>query len=222
MKCQNRKFLKLLSILILIFILYGGCASEQNYLVNLSFVKEAIINYHESGEYDRDVNKAIEIAKKEFSKIAPAKNSAVVFDVDATALSDYKFNKEWDFGYIPKDYDTWIDSANAPAVPGVLDFYKYLIGRGFKIIFLTGRKDYQYYATMENLIKVGYEKFDTLIVKDKNYYDSLAVKYKSEKRTELTAKGYNIVGAIGDQWSDLEGPYHGIQVKIPDYQYYIE
>jgi hypothetical protein len=75
---------------------------------------------------------------------------------------------------------------------------------------------------MENLIKVGYDKLDTLIVKDKKYYDSLAVKYKSDKCTEITAKGFDIVGTVGDQWSDLKGPYHGKQVKIPDYQYYIE
>jgi acid phosphatase len=221
MKYQNKKYLKLLLILILIFILYA-CSSEQNYLVNLSFVKEAIINYHESGEYDRDVNKAIENAKKEFDKITPGKKSTVIFDVDETSISNYQFDKEWDFGYVQKYWDMWVDSAKAPAVPEVFGLYKYLLNKGFRIIFLTGRKDYQYYSTMENLIKVGYEKFDTLIVKDKNYYDSLAVKYKSEKRTELSAKGYHIVGTVGDQWSDLKGPYHGIQVKIPDYQYYIE
>jgi len=48
-----------------------------------------------------------------------------------------------------------------PAIPEVFDLYKYLVNLGFRIILLTGRKDYQYNATMENLIKVGYDKFDT-------------------------------------------------------------
>ena len=221
MDLQQNKYLKIFSI-ILFAISFSACSSEQKYLVNLTFVKNAVINYQEDGGFHRDVTEAVENAKEEFSKITPGEKSAVIFDVDETSLSNYPFNKEWDFGYVQKYWDMWVDSAKAPAVPEVLGLYKYLVNRGFRIIFLTGRKDYQYYATMKNLIKVGYEKFDTLIVKDKNYYGSLAVKYKSDKRTELTAKGYNIVGTVGDQWSDLKGPYHGIQVKIPDYQYYIK
>jgi hypothetical protein len=75
---------------------------------------------------------------------------------------------------------------------------------------------------LKNLDEVGYTEFDTLIVKDKKYYGIAALKFKSDKRTELTEKGYVIAGTVGDQWSDLEGPYHGIQVKIPDYQYFIK
>ena len=221
MGSQKNKYLKILSV-ILFAISFSACSTEQKYLVNLTFVKNAVIHYQENGGFHRDATKAVENAKKEFDKITPGEKSVVIFDVDETSLANYPFDKEWDFGYVQKYWDKWVDSAKAPAVPEVLDLYKYLVKRGFRIIFLTGRKDYQYYATMENLIKVGYEKFDTLIVKDRNYYGSLAVKYKSDKRTELTAKGYNIVGTVGDQWSDLKGPYHGIQVKIPDYQYYIE
>ena len=221
MDFQINKYLKIFSI-IFIAISFSACSTEQKYLVNLTFVKDAVINYQENGGFHRDATEAVENAKREFDKITPGKKTAVIFDVDETSISNYQFDKEWDFGYVQKYWDMWVDSAKAPAVPEVFDLYKYLLNRGFRIIFLTGRKDYQYYATMENLIKVGYEKFDTLIVRDKNYYDSLAINYKAEKRMELIAKGYKIVGTIGDQWSDLEGPYHGIQVKIPDYQYYIE
>jgi len=221
MDSQRKKYLKIFSI-IFFAIAFSACSTEQKYLVNLSFVKNAVIDYQENGGFHRDAAEAVKKAKEEFDKITPDKKSAVIFDVDETSLSNYPFDKEWDFGYVQKYWDMWVDSAKAPAVPEVFELYKYLVNRGFRIIFLTGRKNYQYYATMENLVKVGYEKFDTLIVKDQNYYDSLAVKYKSDKRTELTAKGYDIVGTVGDQWSDLKGPYHGIQVKIPDYQYYIE
>ena len=221
MNSKRNKYLKVLSI-IFFAISFSACTTEQKYLINLTFVKNAIIKYHESGKFDKDVSEITKKAKKEFDKITPTKNSVVIFDVDATALSDYSFNKDWDFGYIPKYYDMWIDSANAKTVPGILALYNYLINRGFKVIFITGRKDYQYDATFKNLKTAGFTQFDTLIVKDKNSYDTPAIKYKSGKRTELTVKGYEIVGTVGDQWSDLEGPYHGIQVKIPDYQYFIE
>ena len=79
-----------------------------------------------------------------------------------------------------------------------------------------------YNSTYQNLVDQGYTRFDTLIVRSSNEYKTTALTYKSQKRTELVKKGYNIVGDIGDQLSDLEGPYHGIQVKIPNYQYIIK
>jgi len=42
------------------------------------------------------------------------------------------------------------------------------------------------------------------------------------KKTELTNQGYEIVGTVGDQWTDLNGPYSGIQIKLPNYLYEIK
>lgn len=217
----KNKYLKIFSI-IFVAISLSACSTEQKYLVNLTFVKHAIMNYHDSGKYDKDVSEVIKKAEKEFDEITPAKNSAVVFDVDETVLSNYKFEKENDFGYVEKYWNMWVDSAKAPAITGVQGLYNYLVKRRFKIIFLTGRKDFQYEVTRKNLIDAGYTKFDTLIVRQKKYYSMTALEYKSDERTQLVKAGYKIDGTVGDQWSDLNGPYHGVQVKIPDYQYFIE
>ncbi len=199
----------------------SGCSSEPAYLVNLSFVKDAVIKYHESGEFHRDAEKAVNEAIAQFDKITPSEKSVVIFDVDETALSNFEFNKEWDFGYVAKYFDMWVDSAKAPPVTEVLQLYNYLIDKNFRVIFLTARKENQYNATYSNLMNAGFTKFDTLIVKDKKYSGISAEIFKSDKRTMLSEKGYIIEGTVGDQWSDLNGGYHGIQVKIPDYQYYI-
>jgi len=216
----RRKELKYFFALLFSIALYS-CAGETNYLVNLKLAKNAVSNYVENGGFHKDALDAVEKAKVEFDKITPDKNSAVIFDVDETALSNYSINKTLDFGYIEKDWDKWIDSAKAPAIPEVMDLYNYLLHKGFKIIFLSGRKYYQRESTTRNLVSAGYIKFDTLIVKSEKYLNQTALKYKSDKRTELENAGYKIVGTVGDQWSDLEGPFHGIQVKIPNYQYFI-
>ena len=80
----------------------------------------------------------------------------------------------------------------------------------------------EYEVTYGNLVKEGYITFDTLITQREHEYKLKAAEFKSAKRTELTEKGYDIIGTVGDQWSDLEGEYHGIQVKIPNYLYLIE
>jgi len=197
-----------------------GCSPTPD-LLNLSIAKDEVINYHNSGKYETETAKVVDEAIEKFNGTASGQNSAVVFDVDETAVTSYDHYRKWDFGYVPKYFDMWVDSAKAPAVPAVLNLYNYLIKKNYKIVFVTGRKEYQYEATYKNLINAGYTKFDTLIVKGEEYSGQTAEKYKSEKRSELAEKGYIISGTVGDQWSDLNGPNHGIQVKIPNYMYII-
>ena len=212
------KLTQFYAFIISVLLFFPSCSSVP---VNLGIAKEEVIKYHASGEYDKDVNNAADNAVNELSKISPAKRDIVVFDIDETSLSNYEYSKKYDFGYVPSLWTEWIKSAKAPAIAGVKKLYDYLISRGFGIVFLTGRKDYEYKATYRNLMNAGYTKFDTLIVRTPNEYKLDALKYKSNVRTALTEHGYKIVGDVGDQYSDLDGPYHGIQVKIPNYQYII-
>ena len=54
-------------------------------------------------------------------------------------------------------------------------------------------------------------------VRSPNETGTTALVYKSKKRTELNAKGYHIYTSIGDQWSDITGPYVGNRTfKVPN------
>ena len=110
----------------------------------------------------------------------------------------------------------------APAIPKVKELYDFLLSKGAKIIFLTGRNFPEYEVTFQNLKNEGYTVFDTLITQIGDEKKMKALEFKSSKRKWLTEQGYEIVGTVGNQWSDLEGEYHGIQVKIPNYIYLIE
>ncbi len=219
MTFHGKTFLTKILVIFIIYFVYG-CANTN--LVNLRDAKNAVIEYHNSGNYDKDASKAIAEAEDEFNKIVIKKNDAVVFDVDETALSNYNFNKDLDFGYVSNLWDKWIDAEKAPAIDQVKELYDYLLKKNVKILFITGRKSYQYEATVKNLELVGYKSFDTLITRAKDELKETAKEYKTRKRVELTQKGYHIIGTVGDQWSDLEGADHGIQVKIPNYQYLIK
>ena len=116
----------------------------------------------------------------------------------------------------------WNKELKAPAIPQVKELYDFLLDKGSRIIFLTGRNLPEYEVTYRNLIKEGYTTFDTLITQREYELELSAQEFKSVKRKELVEKGYEIIGTVGDQWSDLEGEYHGIQVKIPNYLYLIE
>lgn len=50
----------------------------------------------------------------------------------------------------------------------------------------------------------------------------LASIYKPDRRAQLEARGYTVVGSFGDQWSDLAGTSPAIaSFKLPNPMYYI-
>lgn len=197
-----------------------GCSSNQ--LVNLRTTKDIVKEYYESGKYNEEMRAVIEDAKEKFDKVEIKKNSVVIFDVDETALNNFGLAKQMDFGYVYDLNKKWNEELKAPAIKETQDLYFYLLNKGFKTIFLTGRNSSEYDVTYKNLIREGYSGFDTLITQSKEDQKLKAQEFKSKVRTELTNQGYEIVGTVGDQWTDLNGPYSGIQIKLPNYLYEIK
>jgi predicted secreted acid phosphatase len=190
--------------------------------VNLSVARESAKEYYESGKFDEELDTVIREAKDKFSEVEFTENSVVIFDVDETAINNYEISKKMGYGYVHEMVYEWTQDAKVPAFPQVKELYNYLLSKGSKIIFLTARGYDEYDATYKNLITQGYVQFDTLITKNKDEHEMKSVDFKSAKRGELVQGGYDILGTVGDQWGDLEGPHHGIQVKIPNYLYQSE
>ena len=168
------------------------------------------------------MNEIIKDAKEKFSKIEIKNNSAVIFDVDDTALSNYEISKRLDYGYDFNIIQEWVLSAKLPAIKQTKGLYDFLKSKNVKLIFLTGRLSEEYDATYKNLIEQGYTGFDTLIVRSKEQKKTGTQTFKSGVREALTKSGYDIIGTIGDQWTDLNGPDSGIQIKIPNYLYEVK
>ena len=209
-----------LNLTLSLTLLFFSCATEKP--VNLSVAREVVKQYYESGKFDEELNKVIEEAKKKFNQIEFKENSAVVFDIDETALDNYGLAEQMGFGYVYEMNKKWNAEMKAPAIPQVKELYDFLLSKGAKIIFLTGRNFPEYEATYENLKKAGYTVFDTLITQIGDEKKMKTTEFKSSKRVWLNEQGYEIIGTVGDQWSDLEGEYHGIQIKISNYLYLIE
>jgi len=216
--------MKYQNILVLISALFisSFLISCGQSLTNLQMAKKNVMNYYESGRYSNDLKDIISNAENDISKLDLKPNSAIVFDVDETSLSNYESIKKIYFGYDPVKWDNWINESKAPAIPEVKQFYDYVISKGIKVVFLSSRSFSQYNATYKNLKSVGYLTFDTLILKDSSWSGFNSLAFKSKQRELLNAKGYDIIADIGDQKSDLEGNFHGIRIKLPNYLYVIE
>uniref|UniRef100_A0A0A9FRY5 Acid phosphatase 1 n=1 Tax=Arundo donax TaxID=35708 RepID=A0A0A9FRY5_ARUDO len=116
----------------------------------------------------------------------------------------------------------WVEKGEAPAIPFSLKLYKEVRELGFKIFLLTGRSEGHKGVTVENLNKQGFHDWDKLILRAAADRKKTATTYKSEKRKEMEAEGYRILGNSGDQWSDLLGSSMSARsFKLPNPMYYI-
>ncbi len=206
-----------LNVFLILILILNSCCNEK--LLNLTTAKERVQQYYEGGQFDKELDEIIADAKNKFSKVEVKQNSTVIFDIDDTALLNYEASKKMGFGYVKSIVDEWVSKAEVPAIPQVKDLYDYLLQRDVKIIFLTGRFHDEYDYTFKNLVNEGFTTFDTLIVRRPEEQNLPAVEFKSKVRTTLTQQGYEIIGNVGDQWTDLDGPYSGIKIKIPNYLY---
>jgi acid phosphatase len=212
--------INLLIIFLITFVI--SCTSEKSsQLINLDQAKKAVQNYYESGDYNHECSIIIENAISYISKINPTGKSAVVFDIDETALSNYEHSKKLGFGYVPKLYIEYLKTGSATAIKETKSFYDFLVSKKIHIIFLSGREEEYLSITKRNLLDQGYSTFDTLIIRQDNERTIPAAEYKTIKRKELTKNGYDIIACIGDQWSDLTGGDTGYKIKLPNYLYLI-
>lgn len=212
--------MKSIFLTLILTFTFWNCSTNQ--IVNLRTAKDIVKDYYQSGKFNEEMRGVIDDAKAKFDKVKTTNNSVVIFDVDETALNNYGLALQMDFGYVYDLNKKWNEELKAPAIKETQDLYFYLLNKGFKTIFLTARNSNEYDVTYKNLIQEGYSGFDTLITQSKEDQKLNSQEFKSKVRTELTAKGYEIVGTVGDQWTDLNGPYSGIQVKLPNYLYEIK
>ncbi|XP_030526455.1 acid phosphatase 1-like [Rhodamnia argentea] len=158
-------------------------------------------------------------------KLAGDGKDVWVLDIDETSLSNLPYYAKHGFGVEPYNstqFDEWVMTGEAPALPETLKLYRELLKLGIKPIFLTGRSEDQRKITTTNLRNAGYHKWEMLILKGSTYSGKTAVAYKSNERRKVEESGYRIVGNIGDQWSDVLGTHFGNRTfKLPDPLYYI-
>jgi acid phosphatase len=93
---------------------------------------------------------------------------AWVFDVDDTALTNLPYYADTGFGAEPYNatyFEEYVANATAPALPEVLGLYGKLLALGIKVVFITGRHDYEREPTVKNLRSAGYHTWEKLVLK---------------------------------------------------------
>lgn len=193
--------LPFLVILILASFLY--CFKYQLPIVGSLLIKR----YYDFGVYEKDVEKICSKAKSYFAGLEVLDNSLIIFDVDDTAVYNFRYRAT-----------TNLKAPKTIAILPVLELYKYLVQKGFKIIFLSSRANEMSEFTKKELIGAGYTKFEDLICKPSKFSDDYTAVWKAERRKELAVK-YRIVGSVADRKRDFFDNYNGHIVSLPNYLY---
>jgi acid phosphatase len=140
---------------------------------------------------------------------------AIIVDIDDTVLDNTAFQARLileDINFDRRKWAEWTDEAQAPAVPGALEFLTWAAkDMGIEIVYVTNRRKPVEEATRANLRALGFPmdpihdtefaaKYDLVLTRGD--YDSEASSDKNERR-RLVANSYRILMLFGDNLGDF-------------------
>ncbi len=202
-------------------LLYYGTTHTQ------SSPDKILVIHYESGAHDKELETITATVRTQFATYATHDKQIILFDIDDTALSCYPFFKEvtqkghvWNEylqSHSMDGYYEFLRSVQLPAFAPMLQLYQHFINLGYKVMFLTARKDHAYDVTLRNLHAVGYTNFERLIMLTEKDYNVSGAKFKEQTRIQLFEEGYEIVCTLDDANGNLQGSHVGYAVKIPNY-----
>ncbi len=197
---------------------------------NLGTLKTELVEYHDctckcgcyAHDMDVQADRAIAFLRQRAAHRRPQEKLTLILDIDDTSLSTYQEMLDADFAYNPTVFDRWLDTAQAPAIPGTLRLYKEAQRLGVNIFFITGRKEAQRAATERNLRAQGFDNWNMLVMRPADHGTQTIGAFKAVARGQIASAGYTLALNVGDQWSDLKGkPEAEYSVKYPDPFYFI-
>jgi predicted secreted acid phosphatase len=211
---------------------YAATVAAGSDLENLGVLREKLLRYEASGEYDEQLAAAATAAARYLaSRPSDGGRGAIVLDIDETSLSNWSYleaNQLARLKYGPCDlpqgpcgWGAWADMAAAPVIEPTLEVYRLAQDRGLAVFFITGRPESERAATERNLRAAGYEDWEDLYMEPDGAVFPSAADFKAPKRREIEEHGYEIVLNMGDQDSDLEGGYAHRRFKLPNPFYWI-
>lgn len=203
---------------------------------NHAVVVDRLMRYHDFGEYEREIRDVTSSARdylREVVKDSPKGDRlAAVFDVDETALSNWKamaacgfcsYAAQLELFYKANDPDYSIE--HDPAIAPTLELYEFAQRNGVAVFFITGRPETQRDFTATNLTAVGFSNWVQLYMQPKPGPDGKtepASVFKPRRRKEIQDQHYRIVLNIGDQASDLAGCCAERAFKLPNPFYLVK
>jgi acid phosphatase len=161
----------------------------------------------------RFAGEALDGAQADVSRTATLEQSgaypdlppAIILDIDETVLDNSAYHARLimeNEGFDAKLWGEWVARAQAPAIPGALDFARGAARRGIEVFFVSNRAGDEEPAIRRNLVAAGFpvkEKPDNvLLLNEQPGWGS----DKSSRRAFLS-HSYRIILLVGDDLGDF-------------------
>jgi Predicted secreted acid phosphatase len=204
-------------------LVLAGCANPGEPKPNLTIAKWRMIDWHDSGGYLRTftaaADRADRILERHLRNRPPG--AAIVFDIDETLLSNWRFLRGNDFGVTEGAFVPWARRSSDPALEPMHKVFAKARAHGIPIFLISGRPESLREATERNLNAADYWGWTRLYLRPDSDHDPSVIPFKSGVRKMLTEQGFDILLNVGDQHSDLAGGYARHRVKLPNPFYYL-
>lgn len=209
-KGMKMKFYSLLLLLVLV-----GCKQSVDKAISTPIREhsiQSVLWYQESSEYQALCHQSFNIAKLYLDNnlknhTDSIKPIAIITDIDETILDNSPFNAkmiQMDVEYSKEMWFDWGKKESARAVPGALDFFKYVKSKNVEVFYVSNRDVRQKPETILNLKKLGFPYIDEkhFLLKDSTS--------KKQSRRDYVLNSHNVIMYLGDNLSDFSDLFDGI------------
>ncbi len=196
---------------ILLLTLLAGCSTHSNSPAETKvnpreYQIAAYLWQQTSGEYRALTYQAYNLAREKMERDLEDKHNrkrAVVFDIDETILDNSFGGAKEIKGGLPwkeSHFADWVKEKRAIAIPGALDFIKFLVERQVEVFYISNRKVAMFDDTLANLVSQGFP------VKKQNLM-LMGEDHSKEPRRQEVLKKYDIVMLVGDNLTDFHSAF---------------
>lgn len=205
----------------LITLLLTGCASQSDEQAQRQLTEQSVMSlnwFQRSGEYQALSWQAFNSARVAFDA-APSlagKPKAVIVDLDETMLDNSAYTA-WQAKqgqpYTDRTWAQWMRAKQALAVPGAVDFARYVTAHGGTMFYVSNRDNKEFDATVANMNQLGFPQANAQTVRLMSDSSN-----KQARFDKIKAEGYNVVLYVGDNLNDFgEATWHQSNAQRRDF-----
>ncbi len=132
---------------------------SEHQITNIDVLRQQIRNYYgdhsapacstADGNYAKEAEGVARQGERYLQHpVAPARNKAILLDVDDTTLATWNYEVASNWAFNPTTNGEFVTDQKFPAVPGMVDLVDQAAAEGYAIFFLTGRGAAQEPATL--------------------------------------------------------------------------
>ncbi|EAN6152594.1 5'-nucleotidase, lipoprotein e(P4) family [Salmonella enterica] len=209
--------MKICNLFLIVFlsIFLSACTNSKE-SVDLQKVlsnqnESAVLWMQMSGEYKALAYQAFNVARIVFDSKEKFKKGkkAVIVDLDETMIDNSPYSA-WQIAmsqpYSSDTWSKWVENRNASAIPGAVDFARYVTAHNGTVFYVSNRSQDNFVATAANLNKVGFPSVskETLLLRQAGNNSD-----KSNRFQKIKEDGYQVILYIGDNLNDFpQRSYH--------------